>query len=283
MTTTESPRYLRNVTSEMLVEAFKSRSRVLNWLLKAALIGPTRSIAQRALQVEAMVRQPEGQQRASRWLMDHWQVPVTVSGVSTVPTSGPLLVVSNHAGWGDAIALWATLPRQDVYTVVKANGLLRAMPNLVEHMIVVAENQELVALRWIIRCLRDGNTVLLYPRGEIEPDPGLNPRGAIDSLQEWTPTVEMIARHVPELKVVPAAVGGVLSASAQNHRVARLYRKPQTREYVGATLQLMLNIFHDVEIDVHLGEPIPANKAQLAYIQQSMTRLLIRFSDMNGV
>jgi 1-acyl-sn-glycerol-3-phosphate acyltransferase len=263
----------------MLVEAFESRSRVITWLLRAALSGPTQSIAQRALKVEAMVRRPEGQQTASRWLMDYWQVPVTAAGVSTVPTSGPLLVVSNHAGWGDALALWAKLPRQDVYTVVRANGLLRAMPNLVNHMIVVAENQEMTALRQIIRCLREGNTVLLFPRGQIEPDPRLNLSGAVDSLKNWTPTVEMIARHVPELQVVPAAVGGVLSVSAQNHPIARLYRKPQTREYVGATLQLMLNIFHDVKIAVQIGEPIPADRAQLPHIQQAMVDLLIRCHD----
>ncbi len=261
----------------MLVEAFESHSRIITWLLKATLAGPTRSIAQRALMVEAMVRQPDGQQLASRWLMDYWQVPVTAYGVETVPTSGPLLVVSNHAGWGDAITVWAKLPRSDVYTVVKTNGLLRAMPNLVSNMIVVAENREMTALRQIIRCLRDGKTVLLYPRGEIEPDPRRSLSGAIDSLQKWTPTVELIARKVPELRVVPAAVGGVLSETAQNHPVARLYRKPQTREYMGATLQLMLNIFHDVQIDLHIGQPIPAHQVSLPYIQQAMADLLLRF------
>jgi 1-acyl-sn-glycerol-3-phosphate acyltransferase len=277
MATTDSIHYLRDVTSEMLVEAFELRSRLARWLLQAALAGPTRTIVGSALQVEAMVREQAGKQTASRWLMDYWQVPVTASGASTVPTSGPLLVVANHAGWGDALALWATLPRQDIYTVVKANGLLRAMPNLISHMIVVAENQGMTALRRIIRCLWDGKTVLLFPRGEIEPDPRLNFSGAVDSLQHWTPTVEMIARHVPELRVVPAAVGGVLSASAQKHPIARLYRKPQTREYVGATLQLMLNIYHDVKIDVHIGAPIPAGEVRLPHIQQAMADLLLHY------
>lgn len=277
MSTVDSHTALHDVTADMLVEAFKPRTRLADWLLRAMLSGPTRDIAARAVQVEAMVQYPEGQQTAARWLMDHWGVPVTATGLEHVPGEGPLLVVSNHAGWGDAIALWATLPRRDIHTVVKANGLLRAMPTLVSHMIVVQDGQEMTALRQIMHMLREGRTVLLYPRGEIEPDPNLNLAGALASLEQWTPSIELIARKVPGLYVLPAAVGGVLDAHAQNHPVARLYRKRETREFVGATLQLMLNMFDEVAIDVHIGEPVPAENAQLAYVRDRMADLLMRF------
>lgn len=274
MTTTNPSHRMKAVASEMLVEAFETRNQLSTLLLKAALSGPTRKIARQALYVDAMVRQHEGQQAAARWLMDFWNVPVSAYGVENTPSDGPLLIVSNHAGWGDAIALWAALPRSDIYTVVKTNGLLRAMPNLVNHMIAVKENKEIAAVRQIIHCLRDGHTVLLFPRGEIEPDPCLNQQGAINSLQQWTTTVEMIARYVPDLRVVPAAVGGVLSYKAQNHPIARLYKNQGTREYVGATLQLIFGIFDDVRIDIHIGEAIPAKEVNLAQIQLTMTDLL---------
>lgn len=277
MVSTETLHRLTDVSAEMLADAFKLRNALMNRLLRAAVSLPARKIARHALQVEAMIRQPQGQQEAARYMMQLWNVPVTATGLENVPTNGPMLVVANHAGWGDAMALWAKLPRHDVHTVVKTRGLLRAMPGLVGHMIVVAENQEMLALRRIIRCLQAGETVLLFPRGEIEPDPSLDVNGAIDSLDGWSPSTETIARRIPGLVVLPAAVGGVLSASAQNHPITRLYRKPQTREFVGATLQLMLNIFHDVKIDVCIGEPIPAEQARLPRIQQAMGTLLARY------
>ncbi len=277
MMTTDSSPALHDVTADMLVEAFKPRTRLADWLLRVALAGPTRDIASHALKVEAMVQHLEGQQAAARWLMDHWGVPVTAAGLERVPTDGPLVVVSNHAGWGDAIALWAALPRRDIHTVVKANGLLRAMPTLVSHMIVVQDGQEMTALRRIIHVLREERTVLLYPRGEIEPDPNLNLGGALASLEHWTPSIELIARKVPGLRVLPVAVGGVLDVRAQNHPIARLYRKPETREFVGATLQLMLNMFDEVTIDVHIGEPIPVENVQLAHVRDRMADLLLRF------
>lgn len=274
------PRFLSLIghTSTMLVSAFVVNSLLLNALLRAALIVPTLVIAYKALIVDSLVGRVGSPQAAAQWLMADWNLQTAVEGLEHVPATGPLLIVCNHAGWGDAMAVWAMLPRTDVYTVVKKNGLLRGMPCLVSHMIVVEDGREIAAVRGILDRLKGGNAVLLFPRGAIEPDPALDVGGAVASLEGWSDTLGMLMRRLDDLRILPVVVGGVLSRAARGHPLVQLYKKPAQRDFLAATLQLMFHIYHDVAVQVKIGCCIDSTaQAPLVDTRREMARLLTTF------
>src|SRR4030067_335375 len=54
---------------------------------------------------------------------------------------------------------------------------------------------------------RNGGFVLTSPAGQIEPDPASMP-GAVASLQDWSESIAIFARLVPQAQVVGAIVSG---------------------------------------------------------------------------
>ncbi|MEM7801560.1 MAG: 1-acyl-sn-glycerol-3-phosphate acyltransferase, partial [Chloroflexota bacterium] len=241
---------------------------------KSALTLPAMRAARFGVKYEALVEKHQNLKVASQWLTNEWSGSLTVNGAERVPDDGPLLLVSNHPGMGDAISLFATLPREDVYTFVKVRTLLNVLPNFLDYCIVVDEEKPMVALRQMISKLRAGKTVLLYPRGEMEVDPAVDIYQAISSLDHWSKSIETVARAVPDLTVMPVGVGGVISKSALKSPLCSLYKKPESKNYLAATLQLMFECYRDVDVKVSYGQPLQKDAIQLKTIQSEMASLL---------
>jgi hypothetical protein len=103
--------------------------------------------------------------------------------------------------------------------------------------------------------LRRQGTLLLFPGGQIEPDPALLPDAAA-ALDAWSESVDLFARLVPDLTIVPALVSGVLSPAALRHPLTRIRRAETDRRWLGATLQFIRPA--DVTVRVSFGPPIVA-------------------------
>ena len=86
-------------------------------------------------------------------------------------------------------------------------------------------------------------------------DPALHPDAA-DCLQNWSDSLDLLARLAPELTIVPAVTSGVISKNALRHPLSRLYRTAKEREWVAATLQVMLPRYRDTHVTLRFGEPI---------------------------
>jgi 1-acyl-sn-glycerol-3-phosphate acyltransferase len=203
---------------------------------------------------------------AARWILDHFCATVEVAGLDRVPRSGPILLVANHPGLTDAVALIAALDRSDVRIVAADYPFLHAMRGLGPRLIFLGSGAS--QLRWIrsvSRDLRQGSVVLLFPAGHIEPDPAvLGTRGA---LLPWSASVDVIRRHAPEAQLVPAAVTGVLSEHAFAHPLTRVRRAPLDRQRVATLIQMIDLRFRRVTARIAFGEPIAldadANASQL--------------------
>jgi 1-acyl-sn-glycerol-3-phosphate acyltransferase len=192
---------------------------------------------------------------AARWTLDHFSATVEVAGLDRVPRSGPILLVANHPGLTDAVALIAALDRSDVRIVAADYQFLHAMRGLGSRLIFLASGaSQLGWIRAVSRDLRQGSVVLLFPAGHLEPDPAvLGTRGA---LRPWSASVDIIRRHAPEAQVVPAAVTGVLSERAFAHPLTRLRRAPLDRQRVATLIQMIDPHFRRVTARVAFGEPI---------------------------
>jgi hypothetical protein len=154
------------------------------------------------------------------------------------------------------VLLFASIPRPDLLVIAADRPFLRALPNTSRYLLFVGDtSSRLGLLRRAAEHLRRGGALLTFPRGEIEPDPAVLP-GAVDALEQWTDSVMIFARLVPELVVVPAVVSGVLSRAAQRNPLTQLRRTKKDREWLGAMLQVMFTFLARVEPRVEFAEPI---------------------------
>jgi 1-acyl-sn-glycerol-3-phosphate acyltransferase len=178
-----------------------------------------------------------------------------VAGREHIPAEGPLLIVSNHPGLSDSVALLASLPRTDLRIVVAERPFLQALNHTSRHLIYLRSAEINRNLRKITNHLRSGGAVLIFPGGQIEPDPATM-TGAIESLQSWSRSIGLIIRLVNEIRVVPAIVSGVVCPAAQHHPLTRIRKRLKDRERFGALLQTLVPAYKNVNVRVAFGPPL---------------------------
>src|SRR5206468_12671668 len=156
-----------------------------------------------------------------------------------VPARGPLLVVANHPGLSDAVALLAALGREDAWIVAANYPFLRAMRLASRRFLFVSDDgaDRLAAFRGIVSRLRSGDTVLVFPAGGLELDPALSRAAALASLATWSRSIELLARLARHTLVVPAVVSGVVSPTAFDHPLAKRRSVPKRRQRMAALRQ----------------------------------------------
>jgi hypothetical protein len=182
-----------------------------------------------------------GLQEASRRTLQRYVNRLDVVGADNLPSDGPLLILANHPGMSDTLALFSSVTRPDLYTVAAARPFLRALPNAQERLIYVDEksDQRIGTVRRVISHLRQGGAVLICPAGHIEPDPTAMP-GAVESLKDWSESIGLFAQFVPDTQIVIAIVSGVIWSYALHHPLTRLRRLQDDRERMSASIQVLI-------------------------------------------
>src|SRR5437867_6487513 len=193
-----------------------------------------------------------GLRHGSAWIVDHATGGLAVRGRENVPARGPLLVVANHPGLSDAVALLAALGREDAWIVTANYPFLRAMRLASRRFLFVSDDRadRLSAFRNIVSRLRAGDTVLVFPAGGIELDPALSRDAALVSLATWSRSIELLARLVRGTLVIPVVVSGVVSRSAFNHPLAKRRVVPKERQRMATLLQLALPMYQTNRISI---------------------------------
>ena len=199
-----------------------------------------------------------GLRHGSAWIVDEATGGLAVEGRENVPARGPLLVVANHPGLSDAVALLAALGREDAWIVAANYPFLRAMRLASRRFLFVSDDgsDRLAAFRGIVSRLRSGEAVLVFPAGGIELDPALSRVAALASLATWSRSIELLARLTRETLVVPAAVRGVVSRSAFDHPLAKRRAVLKERQRMATLLQVALPGYQTSRVSVRFGAPI---------------------------
>jgi hypothetical protein len=182
-------------------------------------------------------------------------------GVEHVPAEGPLLITANHPGAYDSLLIAASAGRDDLKVVAGDIGFLQGLPAIKEH--VVFRTQDLHvrvgALRAAIRHLEAGGALLIFPSGRIDPDPEVLPGGQ-DALREWSPSVELMLRRVPEAQVLVTIVSGVLASACVRNPLTRLWKSATVRQGVAEGFQIIQQILFDRQFAlfprVSFAEPV---------------------------
>lgn len=227
-------------------------------ILESLLRIPARRLAHQILTYDTIVGE-SGLRTGGAWALKRLSRNARIEGQENVPSEGPLLLVSNHPGLADAVALFAATPRDDLRVIAADRPLLDALPNTARYLLTVEESSagRSGVARAAARHLRGGGAVLTFPAGKIEPDPAALP-GAVEALDHWSVSADLFARLTPGLAVVPVLVSGVISPSALRTPLVHLRRLRRDREWLAATLQVLVPALRNVDANIEFGNPIDA-------------------------
>jgi len=225
-------------------------------VLEALSRVPARRLARQVLGFDRIVGEA-GLGAGGAWALERLCRSTRIEGRDNVPREGPLLLVSNHPGLADAVAVFAATPREDLRVIAAERPFLDALPNTSRYLLTVAEASagRSGVVRTAARHLRGGGAVLTFPGGRIEPDPAVLP-GAVEALGRWSSSADLFARLAPGLAVVPVVVSGVISPRALRIPLTRLRRRKRDREWLAATLQMLTPALRGVDVRVQFGRPI---------------------------
>jgi hypothetical protein len=205
----------QTLIDEVFVAAGLARDGAARRRLGGVVDRPARRLA--TLMVEFDRRtQERGIREGCRYLLPNFVSRVEYIGAEQVPVTGPVLICANHPGAYDGFCMVAGLPRDDVRVLTSDIPFFRALPHVSEHLLQMDTDpyRRLAAVRAGIRHLQNGGLLHNFARGFLEPDPLSAPgavQDAIESLQKWSPSLELILRKAPETRVVVAVGGGVVS------------------------------------------------------------------------
>lgn len=167
----------------------------------------------------------DGFAAAAAWILTNWCDRVSARGTEAIPPSGPLLVISNHAGSYDSFIISSQLGRENLKLISSDVPFLKNLPNAKDHLIFLSDKTQdrMIAARGGIRHLREGGALLLYGTGLIDPDPEVYP-DAEAWIEKWLASIDLFLRTVPEAKVVLSIASGVVAERWAHHPITRLMR-----------------------------------------------------------
>ena len=265
---------LYRAMSTSVVDAFCFGNRLINLLLHMLCLPFVLELTRLGIKMEAMIARDGHLKGASEWLVSIAADGIHVHGAENIPLAGPVLFVGNHAGLGDAHALLMSSPRRDSKVLARDFGILTGLQHFRRHVIVVDPECAQASLRAALRHLRAGGSLLLYPRGEIEADPGLYLEAALETLSEWSESIKLFVRHVPDLAIVPVAAGGMISRRALRNPLVSLNQDTDKRHFLAATFQMMFPIYRDPVISLFYGRALRGELANRENVLQRMSDLL---------
>jgi hypothetical protein len=153
----------------------------------------------------------EGFPAATSWMVGHWVRETRTRGAESIPSKGPLLVVSNHVGAYDILVVPAQINRGDIKIIASDSPFFKNLPNASQHMIYASEEpgSRMAAARRGIAHLKDGGSLLLFGTGLIDPDPAIYPF-AENEIGNWSPSIDLFLRQVPQARVLISIISGIL-------------------------------------------------------------------------
>lgn len=174
--------------------------------------------------------------RALSFLVDK----VEVSGIENIPKSGPLLVVSNHPGTYDGLAITAQIPRDDVKIVASQIPFIQNLKIASRHFIFSTLDTyvRMLVIKNAVEHLKNRGALLIFPSGHIDPEPAFMPH-ALAELNTWSRSVEIFVRKVPDVTIQVVIVSNVLLQRYMQKPLTRLRSKRINRQRIAEFLQII--------------------------------------------
>lgn len=222
--------------------------------------------AQRFAEIGALVDHlvaEQGMLAAARAILPHFVRAYEGRGVENIPAQGPLVIAANHPAACDSVVITALVNRPDYKILAGAMPFFQNLPNLSRHLLFAPANDLQARMRVVrdsLRHLREGGALLIFARGNIEPDPAFMPHPDAE-FHLWSRSLQIFLEHVPQTRVLVAIVSGVIARAAMRHPITWLRRARQDRQRLAMIMQLASQALAGKEKfgltpRVSFGEPI---------------------------
>ena len=207
-----------------------------------------------------------GLRAGCKCVIDDFHLRVQARGIETIPTEGPLLIVSNHPGAYDSVCLAACQPRQDLKILVGDNPFFRSLMNSRRWFIYATRETvvRMLAIRNAVEQLRQGGSLLLFGAGKIEPDPAYQPH-AEQWLERWSSSLEVLLHKVPQTQLVQAVVSGILLPKFARNPLIYLRQDEVDRRRIAEFVQVIQHMLipSSVQVNIRLTFAPPVSVEQL--------------------
>ena len=258
--------------------------RVFGWLFAP----PTRRFASIMADVDEAVADG-GPSAGCQVMLDALGVQTRSDGVLNVPKTGPAIILANHPGAYDSMAIGSLIPRSDLNVIVAKTRLYQVLPNIHPHMFYTSadSSESMTALRMATKHLQQGGILLQFGSGLIEPDPAHFPLD--DSVFErWSPSIEIFLRKVPQTYVVPTIASNVVLKRFVNHFLTRLRRLPMDKRRLAEFMQVIQQLLFPKSVDaqpcISFGAPFNLDSLQTEGVgRRLMPAILTRINDQLAI
>jgi hypothetical protein len=187
----------------------------------------------------------QGVAAGARWVLPHFVKNFTARGVDHIPAEGPLVIAANHPAAYDSLVISAHVERPDYMIIVGDIPFFEHLPH-VSRYAIYAPNQEDVhgrmeVIRKALRHLEEGGALLIFARGGIEADPAFMP-DADAEFEQWSRSLEIFLKRVPQTRVLVTIVSGVIARSAFHHPFTWFRKNRPDRQRLAFMLQMLRQI-----------------------------------------
>lgn len=223
----------------------------------------------------------EGIAGGARWLLPRFVKSHSAEGVENIPPTGPLVIASNHPAFVDSVVISAYVPRRDYKVIIGEIPFFQHLPNIRQNAIFAPGLTDALgrmqAIRDVIRHLKQGGAILIFPRGSIEPDPAWMPAPDAE-FDQWSRSLEIFFKSVPQTQVLVTIVRGVISKRAMQHPLTWFRKARPDRQRLAFMYQFARQMISGSEVfgltpRVTFGKLIGARDGMVtARILQEVTR-----------
>ncbi len=274
----------QRITDEIFFALGFGRTGFWRRLLGGLFSQPAGRFARIAAKLEDGVTRA-GLQTGAISILDDFSLRLHTWGTENIPRQGPLLIVCNHPGAYDSVAVTAAIPRSDLTLVASDVGFTRALTATSAHLIYVSTNpiERMNALRASIQHLKNGGAILLFARGDVEPDPAFM-TGASETMEQWSPSIEIMLRKVPQAQLQVAIASGFILPRFARNPLIKIRKEPFHQQKMAELFQIIQQLVFpssvgDIDVNVSFAMPVctellAGEKIMLAVIRLARQHLL---------
>jgi hypothetical protein len=203
----------------------------------------------------------------ARWLLPRFVKGHSAQGLDHIPPTGPLVIASNHPASIDSVVISAHVPRHDYKIIIGEIPFFKNLPNINKNAIFAPDPTDAMGrmqvIREVIRHLKRGGAILIFPRGSIEPDPAFMPHPDAE-FDHWSRSLEIFIKRVPQTQVLVTIVSDVISKAVIRHPITWFRKSRADRQRLAFIYQMIRQMIAGKELfgltpRVTFGDLITAN------------------------
>jgi 1-acyl-sn-glycerol-3-phosphate acyltransferase len=275
--------YREKIINEFCYALGVSRNGLTRRLLGPLFRCPANRLGRIAARADDAVR-ISGLSGGARRILPDLSLNPSARGAAHIPVVGPLLVVSNHPGVFDSVAILSCVPRKDLKVLLSDVPFTRAFSAARQYFIYVPPDVSgsATTLRASIDHLKNGGALLIFPNGDVEPDPELN-GGAAESIKDWSRSIEIMLREVPNAWLQAAMISGVQMPKLMRTPILKIRKTAPQRQKLAEVLQIIRQILFPsgIRTNVHISfaKPIKALELTKGELMPSVITIARRLLD----